>query len=314
MKRTLKTIEPPSLTFTRDQIDLIKQTVARGSTDAELQLFLYTAKRSGLDPLLKQVHAIKRWDSAAGKETMAIQTGIDGYRLVAGRTGQHMGTSDVEYDREDAEHPTWAKITVFREVNGRVCEFPATARWKEYAAYKKDGQPMALWKKMPYLMLGKCAEALAIRKAFPQELAGIYTFEEMDQPAGADIQVAAPQIPNNDKEQQPSEVKKEEQTVLLGPEKSPEKPAKKRRLAVVEERTDTPEKAQSNYARLLEFLHLGKYTGADFLMVAHKNKWISERVEKLTDVPDPDLAEFLKPDNREIIMEQLDKMPRHVKD
>jgi hypothetical protein len=226
-----------------------------------------------------------------------------------------MGTSDVEYDREDAEHPTWAKITVFREVNGRVCEFPATARWKEYASYKKDGQPMALWKKMPYLMLGKCAEALAIRKAFPQELAGIYTFEEMDQPAGSDVQVAAPQIPNNDKEQQPSEVKKEEQTVLLGPEKpASEKPAKKRRLAVVEERTDTPEKAQSNYARLLEFLHLGKYTGADFLMVARKNKWLSESIEKLADVPDPDLAEFLKPDNREIIMEQLEKMPRHVKD
>ena len=311
--KKLKTIEAPSLTFTREQVDLIKQTVAKGSTDAELQLFLYTAQRTGLDPLTRQIHAIKRWDSSAGKETMAIQTGIDGYRLVAGRTGSHMGTSDVEYDREDVEHPTWAKVTVYRQVNGQVCEFPATARWKEYAAYKKDGNPMALWKKMPYLMLGKCAEALAIRKAFPQELAGIYTFEEMEQ-APADVQISEPNFSGNE---HPSPAAKE-QPELLPQASSPrpsagaaEKPAAP---AVTRKLSGKKTKSRSNYDRLIEMIAVGNYIAADFLLVAKKNKWLSESVTDLAEVPDPDLAQFLEPDNMEIITEELEKLPRHTKD
>lgn len=162
--------------FNREQIDLIKQTVANGTTDNELKLFLYTAKRTGLDPLLKQIHAVKRWSKKDNRDVMSIQTGIDGYRLIADRTGAYAGNDDYEFDSE--ENPTTAKARVWKIVNGIRCPFEATARWSQY--YPGDAQGF-MWKKMPHVMLGKCAEALALRKAFPAEMAGVYTAEEMAQ-------------------------------------------------------------------------------------------------------------------------------------
>jgi phage recombination protein Bet len=165
----------------REKIDLIKSTVARGTTDEELRLFLYTAQRTGLDPLTKQIHAIKRWNKKENREVMTIQTGIDGYRVVAERTGKLAGSDDPIYDSETGKHPGKATVTVFKMIDGQRCPFTASARWSEYVQTFNDGNPMGLWVKMPYLMLGKCAEALALRKAFPADLSGVYTFEEMAQ-------------------------------------------------------------------------------------------------------------------------------------
>jgi len=162
----------PAITFTREQIDLIKQTVAKETTDNELALFLYTAKRTGLDPLVRQIHAVKR----SGK--MSIQVGIDGFRLVAQRTGCHAGTDDPVYEIGKDGLPVKASVTVYRIVNGQRCPFTATARWSEYFPGEAQG---FMWKKMPFLMLGKCAEGLALRKAFPAELSGVYAPEEMEQ-------------------------------------------------------------------------------------------------------------------------------------
>jgi hypothetical protein len=108
---------------------------------------------------------------------MGIQTGIDGYRVVADRTGLLAGISDPTHTEADgAKYPLTASVTVKKLLpNGSIADFTATARWSEYNA----GGPM--WTKMPYLMLGKCAEALALRKAFPADLSGIYTSEEMAQ-------------------------------------------------------------------------------------------------------------------------------------
>lgn len=165
------TVEP----IVKDQktLELIKRTIARDATNDELKLFIYTANKHGLDPLARQIHFVKRGGTAT------IQTGIDGYRAIAERTGQLAGISDATFDAETEVHPTKATVTVKRLMpNGGIAEFTATARWSEYAVEGKSG---FMWGKMPYLMLAKCAEALALRKAFPHDLSGIYTKEEMDQ-------------------------------------------------------------------------------------------------------------------------------------
>lgn len=191
-------IRPAQLTA--EQIELVKRTVAVGASDDELALFLYTAQRSGLDPLTKQVYCIKR----GGK--MSIQTGIDGYRAIAERSGTLAGIDDVVYDAlSGATRPMKATVTVWRIVAGQRVSFTSSARWEEYVQCDYGGNPQGLWKKMPFLMLGKCAEALALRKAFPHDLSGLYTHEEMMQADGAQpaaapveptpVQVAEPSRP-----------------------------------------------------------------------------------------------------------------------
>lgn len=158
--------------YTNEQIELIRNTVAKGATPDEFKLFMVVAARSGLDPFTKQVHFVKR----AGQGT--IQTGIDGYRAIAERTKTLAGIDDAAYDSEDKPHPNKASVTVYRLIEGTRVSFTASARWNEYVP--NQGQDF-MWKKMPYLMLGKVAEALALRKAFPNDLSGLYTHEEMAQ-------------------------------------------------------------------------------------------------------------------------------------
>ena len=169
------------LSFTPDKIELLKRTICEGSTDDELEMFLYVAGKTGLDPFMRQIHAVKRWDSKAQREVMSIQTGIDGYRLLADRTGRYAGNEEPAYAEGTGKNPISATVTVYKIVAGQRCPFTATARWDEYKQTKKDGSPTFMWAKMPHLMLSKCAEALALRKAFPAELSGIYTNTEMMQ-------------------------------------------------------------------------------------------------------------------------------------
>jgi len=164
--------------YSPDQIQLIKNTVAVGATDDELGLFLTVCKHHKLDPFTRQIHFVKR----AGKGT--IQTGIDGFRTIAERTGSYAGNDDPVFD--DEAKPTKATVTVWKIVNGTRCPFTATARWSQY--YPK-GQGF-MWDKMPHLMLGKCAEALALRKAFPEALSGLYSDDEMEQAGTKDAKPA----------------------------------------------------------------------------------------------------------------------------
>jgi len=170
------------------KIALIKDTVAVGASDLELALFLEVCKATGLNPFQKQIYAIKR----SGR--MTIQTGIDGYRLIASRTGVHAGTEDAEFETGPDGRPTLARVTVLRFVQGQLARFTATARWSEYAQMTSSGAPTEMWRKMPHTMLAKCAEALALRKAFPAELSGVYTKEEMMQ-ADAEVITPAPVQP-----------------------------------------------------------------------------------------------------------------------
>lgn len=175
--------------LTKSQLALIKTTIAKGASDDELRMFVQVCKGANLNPFLRQVHLVPRWDSKTGQEVRTIQVGIDGFRAVAESSGQYAGNDDPVYGEsqtlkvgsekftKEIEAPTKATVTVYKLLEGQRYAFTATARWSEYYPGAKMGFQ---WHSRPFLMLGKCAEALALRKAFPKLLSGMYAQEEME--------------------------------------------------------------------------------------------------------------------------------------
>lgn len=174
--------------ITADQMALITKTVAKDATPDELKLYLYDCARQGVHPLDKLVHFTKR----GGKYTPV--TSIDFMRIQAAATGEYAGNDDALFDGSPKEPERFAAtVTVYRLVQGQKCPFTATARWSEY----KPDQAF-MWTKMPHTMLGKCAEALALRKGFPKQLAGLYAREEMDQAGPEPVQITPLKAPPSD--------------------------------------------------------------------------------------------------------------------
>ncbi len=191
-------ISPTKTTqFSPDKVALIKRTIADGATDDELALFIYQCQRTGLDPFARQIYSIQRqvYDPKLNRKVskMITQVSIDGLRLIAERTGKYAGQIGPFWCGPDnvwldvwtsKEYPTAAKVGVIRSDFKEPLY--SIALWSEYAPIY-EGKVGPMWAKFPAHQLAKCAEALSLRRAFPQDLSDLYTPEEMNQADPAPI-------------------------------------------------------------------------------------------------------------------------------
>ncbi|MCX8648715.1 phage recombination protein Bet, partial [Bifidobacterium sp. B4107] len=188
--------------FTANQVAALQQMGVQNASQGDLAVFFHQVQRTGLDPFARQIYMIGRNQKTPnGWETKyTIQTGIDGFRLIARRAAERsheaFGEPETLWCGEDgvwrevwlgSKPPKGAKVVVQRGGGS----FTGVATLSEYAGRKKDGSLTSMWASKPALMLAKCAEALALRKAFPQDLSGLYTEDEMHD----DVQDAQPAQP-----------------------------------------------------------------------------------------------------------------------
>lgn len=180
------------LDLDEEKIALLQRTIARGASEDELALFVEQCRRTGLDPFARQIYSVRRkqWNAQARsyEEAQVIQVSIDGFRLIADRTHKYAGQVGPWWCGPDGEWkevwlndeaPSAARVGVMRHDFHQPLY--AIALFKSYVQTNAHGDPVSRWKTDPAGMIAKCAEALALRRAFPLELSGLYTTEEMGQ-------------------------------------------------------------------------------------------------------------------------------------
>lgn len=184
-------LDPRQTDWTERQHAALQQLGLAKAPAGDLAVFLHQAQRTGLDPFTKQIYMIGRWDAREQREKYTIQTGIDGFRVIAerpksGQPSPYGGQVGPMWCGEDGQ---WRDVWPFRKppVAARIGVIRkdwaepiyAVAHFHEYAQTNKKGELTRMWAEKPAVMIAKCAEALALRKAFPHDLSGIYTAEEM---------------------------------------------------------------------------------------------------------------------------------------
>ena len=236
----------------QEKVNLIKRTICKGATNDELELFVQQCNRTGLDPFARQIYSIERKTKNQQGQWETIrqtQVSVDGLRLVAERTGKYCGQlgpywcgPDGQWKEVwlDAKAPSACKVGVLRT------DFKeplwAVALYKAYVQLVRDKTsgdyvPNSMWQKMPELMLAKCAESLALRKAFPMELSGLYSPDEMGQAENVVIeqpkqapQARTPQI------EAPAQAVEAEVIEPINNTPQPEKPVETQEKAVFDEK------------------------------------------------------------------------------
>ena len=185
------TLAPDQTEFTEMQVSILTQLGVSGASRGDMAVFHHVCQRTGLDPFARQIHMIGRNtkdENDRWVKKFTIQTAIDGFRLIA-RRAVDKARESLEYEDNlwcgpdgqwldvwlADEPPVAAKVVVLRNSK----RYPAIAKWSEYVQTKKNGDPVQMWARMSSNQLAKCAEAAALRKAFPQDLGGIYTDDEL---------------------------------------------------------------------------------------------------------------------------------------
>lgn len=171
-------------------ISVLQESLYPGAKPQSVALVMDYCRAANLDPMQKPVHIVPMWDKNTKQMRDVIMPGVNSYRVNAMRSHDYAGISEPEFGpmidgtglgMASFQYPEWCKVTVKRILRGVVAEFTAIEYWAEnYATAGKDSiAPNAMWKKRPRGQIAKCAEAQALRKAFP-EIASAPTFEEMD--------------------------------------------------------------------------------------------------------------------------------------
>lgn len=172
---------PQPVKYSAATVQTVRDTIFKGANDAELQLFFHKCLSVGCHPLDGLIHPSKFNDGQGGKNVVFLTT-IDLFRARAQDTGEYDGQDEPEFeydatDTADFAHPSYCRVNVYKKDVSRATV--GTADWNEF--YPQDSKKQFMWKKMPKVMLAKCAEAQGLRKAFPQALNKLYAEEEMMQ-------------------------------------------------------------------------------------------------------------------------------------
>ena len=170
--------------FTDEQRALIRDTFANGCSDGEFAVLMEVARARRLNPLIRQIHFVQRWDSEKHRMVWATQASIDGLRAIAERTGLYQGQDEPEFEENPDGSIKLCRVRVWRRDWPRPSV--GVAYWAEYVQTTRDKQtgktrPTAMWSRMPHVMLAKVAESIALRKAFPEDIGGLYSDAEMGQ-------------------------------------------------------------------------------------------------------------------------------------
>ena len=199
--------------YSAQQMALARRTVAKDANQDEFDQFIHIARHLGLDPLRRQIYCFVFNKDKAEKRQMTVVTGIDGFRVIADRTGNYRPDEDepeITYDEKLIEadiNPKGivkAKVRVWKFAHGEWHKITGTARWEEFAPIKEvwergeDGrnaptgrfkldEKKDTWRKMPHVMIAKCAEAAALRKGWPDDLSAVYEQSEIDRAHTLDL-------------------------------------------------------------------------------------------------------------------------------